>query len=75
MAGYYFEVLETVGDPDVIFEGKTEEYLAVRKMEKSKYIVVVYKEINENDGFIITAFLTKKVKKLERRRKIWERQK
>lgn len=75
MAGYYFEVLETVGDPDVIFEGKTGECLAVRKMEKSKYIVVVYKEINENDGFIITAFLTKKVKKLERRRKIWERRK
>ncbi|MEW5898646.1 MAG: hypothetical protein AB1652_05670 [Bacillota bacterium] len=75
MAGYYFEVLETVEDPDVIFEGKTGEFLAVKKLERSKYIVVVYKEIDENDGFIITAFLTKKIKKLERGRKVWERQK
>jgi len=44
MAGYYFEVLETVEDPDVIFEGKTGKFLAVKKLERSKYIVVVYKK-------------------------------
>lgn len=42
MAGYYFEVLETV--EDVIFAGKMGEFLAVKKLERSKYIVVVYKE-------------------------------
>jgi hypothetical protein len=41
MAGYYFEVLETVEEPEAIYEGKVEEYIAVREIEKGKYIVVV----------------------------------
>jgi len=42
MAGYYFEVLETVEEPETIYEGKMGECIAVREMEKGKYIVVVY---------------------------------
>jgi hypothetical protein len=72
MAGYYYEVLETIEEPEAIYEGKTGEYIAIREMEKGKYIVVVYKELDK-DGFIITAFLTKRKKQLERRRKIWQR--
>jgi hypothetical protein len=73
MAGYYFEVLETVEEPEAIYEGKAGEYLAVREIEKDKYIVVVYREISEGDGFIITAFLTRRKGQLERRRRIWPR--
>jgi hypothetical protein len=29
MAGYYFEVLETITEPEAIYEGKAEELLAV----------------------------------------------
>lgn len=46
MAGYYFEVLETVEEPEVIYEGKTGELLAVRSIEEGKYIVVVYREFS-----------------------------
>ncbi len=35
-------------------------------------LVVVYKEL-ENDGFIITAFVTKKVDKVLRRGVIWQK--
>ncbi len=73
MAGYYFEVLETVEEPDIIYEGKTGEFLAVRGIEEGKYIVVVYRELSKEDGFVITAFLTKQKSKLERRRRIWKR--
>lgn len=38
-------------------------------------MVVIYKEVEKKDGFVITAFLTKKKKQFERRRKIWKRQK
>jgi hypothetical protein len=72
MAGYYFEVLETVEEPEAIYEGKAEECIAVREIEKGKYIVVIYRELNEEDGFVITAFLTRRRRQLERRRKIWE---
>lgn len=42
MAGYYYEVLEAVEEPEAIYEGKTGECIAVRGIEKGKYIVVVY---------------------------------
>jgi hypothetical protein len=73
MAGYYFEVLETVEEPEAIFEGKEGECIAVREVEKGKYVVVVYRELSKEDGFVITAFLTRRKKQLERRRKIWQR--
>jgi len=72
MAGYYFEVLETVEEPEAIYEGTTGECIAVRQIEKSKYIVVIYRELSKEDGFVITAFLTRRKKQLERRRKIWQ---
>ncbi len=72
MAGYYFEVLETVEEPEAIYEGKTGELLAVREVENGKNIVVVYKELNKEDGFVITAFLTRRKRQFERRRKIWK---
>ena len=40
-----------------------------------KYLVVVYKEISEKDGFVITAFLSSQKRQLERRTKVWPRQK
>lgn len=73
MEGYYADVLETVEDPDAIYEGNLGELLAVRKVQNDKYLIVVYKEVNREDGFIITAFLSSKIRQLERRRKVWLR--
>jgi len=72
LAGYYFEVLETLQEPEAIYEGKMEELLAVKEIEPEKYMVVVYKEdITHNDGFVITAFLTRRIKQVRRRNKLW----
>ena len=73
MAGYYFEVLETVEEPEVIYEGKMGECIAVREIDKGKYIVVVYRGLSKEDGFVITTFLTRRRRQLERRRKIWQK--
>ncbi len=67
LAGYYFDVLEAVE------EGNSGEYLAVRHIGGDKHIVVAYREVNINDGFVITAFLTKRSKEFERKRRLWER--
>ena len=75
MAGYYSEVLETLEDPDAIYEGGSGELLAAKEIQTDKYIVVVYKEISEKDGFVITAFLSSRRKQLERRRMVWPQQK
>lgn len=72
MAGYLYDILETIQAPAAIFEGNTGELLAAREIETGKYLVAVYREINKEDGFVITAFLTKRWKQLERRKKIWQ---
>lgn len=73
MAGYFFEVLEAVEKPEAIYEGRSGECLAIREVETGKYIVVAYREIDGEDGFIITAFLTRRRRQLERRYRIWPR--
>ncbi len=41
MAGYYFEVLETVQSPEAIYEGQVGELFAAKEIEPGKYIVVI----------------------------------
>lgn len=75
MAGYYFDVLETVANPTWLFEGDEDELWAVKLISKRKAFLVIYKELKDrNDGFIITAFLTTKISKLLKRKIIWQQQ-
>jgi hypothetical protein len=73
MAGYLYDVLETIQEPLAVFEGNSSELIAAREIENGKYLIVVYKELSKEDGFVITAFLTKRWKQVERRKKIWSR--
>ncbi len=70
LAGLRSEVLKAVEDPLRVVEGGAGELLAVRELDLGKYVVVVYRE-QEDDGFVITAFLTRRVRALERRKQVW----
>ena len=70
LAGLRLEVLETVSNPTRIIAGKSGELLAVRELQSDKFLVVVYRE-SENEGFIITAFLTRRTRSLDRRTQVW----
>lgn len=70
LAGRRLEVLETVAQPQRILAGGAGEMLAVREQEPGKFLVVVYREL-VSDGFIITAFLTRRTGSLNRRRQLW----
>jgi len=73
IAGYYFDVLETVTNPTWVLQGDEDELWAVKLISKRKAMLVIYKESKEqDDGFIITAFFTTKTQKLSRRRIIWQ---
>lgn len=74
VAGLAFEVLETVAKPDLVVAGWNGELLAVKKLN-IKYFIVVYREINKKDGFIITAFLTSKINQIKRRGIVWSKNK
>ena len=64
------EVLQTVKQPERILAGNEDEFLAVREMAQGKYIIVVYRELKD-DGFVITAFLTRRIRSLAKRKQIW----
>jgi hypothetical protein len=54
-------VLETVAEPEMIQQGDFGELLAIRFYTEtpltSKFIVVAYREVSLQDGFIITSYL------------------
>jgi hypothetical protein len=70
MAGLRLDVLETISNPIRVVAGGEGELLAVRELELGKYVVVVYRELGD-DGFVITAFVTRRIKSLERREQLW----
>lgn len=70
VAGLRLDVLETITDPQRILAGGSGEMLAVREIEPGKYLVAVYKEA-EQDGFAITAFVTRRRASLDRRKQLW----
>lgn len=70
LGGRRDDVLEAVARPDVVLAGNEGALLAVREIEARKWLVVVYRE-EVDDGFIITAFLTRRDRSLFRRRRLW----
>jgi len=71
LAGMREEVLGAVEDPERVLAGLAGELLALRAIEAEKVLVVVYKEVSAADGFVITAFLTRRLASLERRSQVW----
>lgn len=77
IASYYYEILESIENPDSIYLGKYQELIAIKLFDKlnCKFVVVVYKETSPTDGFIITAYLSNKISEFEKRIKVWDSQK
>lgn len=63
MESYYGDVLEAIENPTWILRGYAGSLIAVLFVAKLKYLHVVYKEVSVNDGFIITAYISRKVNK------------
>lgn len=72
LAGYYDEVLSTIEEPDYILEGYRKALIALKKVTKTKFLAVVYKETGREDGFVITAYFTNKIK-LENEVILWQK--
>lgn len=74
MAGRYEDVLTALETPDYVIKGYEDALIALRHTTEEKFIAVVYKETGGNDGFIITAYFSSKIKP-EREVVVWQRQK
>ena len=68
------KVMETIEKPQYVLKGDYGELLAVRFYENTplteKYLIVAYKEISENDGFVITAYFAREFSK--KREVLWK---
>jgi len=68
------KVLETLESPQLVLEGDFNCLQAIRFYSVTplakKYLVVIYKEIPDNDGFILTAYFTNKPS--EKRSVVWK---
>lgn len=71
LAGMREEVLNAVEEADRVLAAREGALLAVRHFDESKAFVVVYREVTDRDGFIITAFLTSRLTRLDRREQLW----
>lgn len=68
-------VFETLSEPDLIQAGDSGELLAIRLYDATplgrKYVVVAYREISSAEGFILTAYLTRRPS--QQREILWTR--
>lgn len=60
MSAYYERVFNVIEHPTWILRGYAGAVIAVLSLGKQQYLHVVYRE-DKKDGFIITAFITRKV--------------
>ena len=57
---YYDKVLATVEQPRWVVRGYAGAFVAILSVGKRQFLNVVYREISRQDGFIITAFISRK---------------
>ncbi len=70
LAGYAPAILEVIEEPDFVAEGWEDELVAVKRVGQ-KHLAVVYREVTRADGFVITAFFTRKAHKWAQRKRRW----
>ncbi len=68
LAGYADDVLETIENPQLILRGHADSLVAVRNYGRNRYLMVVYREVSADDGFVVTAFFTQRV---DRNKALW----
>ena len=68
LAGRMQEVLAAIEHPDRVTRGYRGSLIAWKGYGRRGYLVVIYKELGMDDGFVITAFFTKSPKK---RGRVW----
>ena len=64
--------MKVISKPDFILQGSKGECLAVKKITGRKnWFVVPYKEVNQSDGFVLTAYFSSDLAWLLKKEIIW----
>lgn len=74
MATFQESILETISKPAQIQEGDYGTLMAIRFYANtpltSKYLIAVYREVQPDDGFVLTAYLASRLS--NRRNVLWK---
>ena len=57
LASYFHDILDATERPAIIIRGNHGALKAARTLGKKKWLVVIYKELTKEDGFVITAYV------------------
>ena len=71
MSAYYGQVLATIENPTWVLRGHAGALVAVSPLGRRQFLNVVYREVSRDDGFVITAFISRKANK---RGRIWPKE-
>ena len=76
IADCYYEILETIENPEGIYEGNNDAKIAVKQFRENntKFVIVIYKETDGIDGFIITAYISNKQQEFKKKKVLWKQQ-
>ena len=67
--------MQVISKPEFILQGNKGELLAVQKVPRKKlWIVVPYKELTRQDGFVLTTYFTSDLTWLFKKEIIWNKQ-
>jgi len=74
IADYYYEILDTIEEPEIIYKGNYDSLITVGFKHKisGKFLVVVYKETSQTDGFVITAYISNKLNLFSKKTILWK---
>lgn len=68
MESRYEDVMRAIEQPAMILRGYNGSLVAVLNLSRDRFLHVVYREVTNEDGFIVTAFIARNVNKSQ---KIW----
>jgi hypothetical protein len=71
MRAYYERVLTAVENPSRVLRGYAGALIAVLPIGRRQFLNVVYREVSRQDGFIITAFVSRTI---NRSNTIWPKE-
>jgi len=76
IADYFYEILETIENPEIIYEGVNDAKIAVRMFQdrNNKFVVTVYKESTATDGFVIIAYFSTRKQEFQKKKVLWKQQ-
>lgn len=61
MRAHYRNVLATIESPTWVLRGYAGALIAVHVLARGEFLNVVYREISRHDGFVLTAYVSRKI--------------